>query len=193
MSEKEMTGNLFLFSNPKAQAVKVSESKQAEAAMIERVCAGQRDAFDEFYKRFAPLVHGILIARLPRDEVDDIVQEVFMLAFQKISTLRDQLAAGAWVATIARNRAVEFYRNGRQNEELAENVPSRSNPISEANEALSAIRSLPDTYRETLVLRLIEGMTGAEIAEQTGLTNDSVRVNLHRGMKLLRQKLGVKQ
>ena len=60
----------------------------------------------------------------------------------------------------------------------------------EANEALALIRALPEAYRETLVLRLVEGMTGPEIAERTGLTAASVRVNLHRGMKLLRERLG---
>jgi RNA polymerase sigma-70 factor (ECF subfamily) len=50
---------------------------------------------------------------------------------------------------------------------------------------------LPEAYRETLVLRLVEGMTGPEIAARTGLTAASVRVNLHRGMKQLREKLGV--
>src|ERR1035438_4478562 len=55
--------------------------------------------------------------------------------------------------------------------------------------ALEAIRALPDAYRETLMLRLVEGMTGEEIAARTGMTPASVRVNLHRGMKQLRQKL----
>jgi RNA polymerase sigma-70 factor (ECF subfamily) len=59
----------------------------------------------------------------------------------------------------------------------------------EALLVLATIRTLPMAYRETLVLRLVEGMTGPEIAAQTGLTTASVRVNLHRGMKLLRQKL----
>ena len=54
---------------------------------------------------------------------------------------------------------------------------------------LEIIRSLPEAYRETLVLRLVEGMNGPEIAARTGLTPASVRVNLHRGMKLLRRKL----
>ena len=49
---------------------------------------------------------------------------------------------------------------------------------------------MPDAYRETLVLRLVEGMTGPEIAERTGLTAGSVRVHLHRGLKLLRERLG---
>jgi hypothetical protein len=54
---------------------------------------------------------------------------------------------------------------------------------------LSFVRSLPDAYRETLILRLVEGMTGPEIAARTGLTPGSVRVNLHRGMQQLREKL----
>jgi RNA polymerase sigma-70 factor (ECF subfamily) len=58
---------------------------------------------------------------------------------------------------------------------------------------LEIVRSLPDAYRETLVLRLVEGMTGPEIATRTGLTPASVRVNLHRGMKLLREKLGLRE
>lgn len=54
---------------------------------------------------------------------------------------------------------------------------------------LAYVRSLPETYRETLILRLVEGMTGPEIATRTGLTPGSVRVNLHRGMQQLREKL----
>ena len=47
-----------------------------------------------------------------------------------------------------------------------------------------------ETYRETMILRLVEGFTGPEIAEHTGMTPESVRVHLHRGMKLLRERLG---
>ena len=77
---------------------------------------------------------------------------------------------------------------GRRTEEL-EDVPTEDPPRAEARRALEAIRALPEAYREPLVLRLVEGMTGPEIAERTGLTPGSVRVNLHRGMKLLRERL----
>ena len=92
---------------------------------------------------------------------------------------------------IARNQTAEFYRQSRVTEELPDELTSRNNPEAEAREILAAIRSMPDAYRETLVLRLVEGMTGNEIAERTGLKPESVRVNLHRGMDLLRQALGV--
>jgi RNA polymerase sigma-70 factor (ECF subfamily) len=55
---------------------------------------------------------------------------------------------------------------------------------------LAVVRALPEPYREPLILRLVEGMTGPEIARHTGLTHGSVRVNLCRGMQMLREKLG---
>lgn len=54
---------------------------------------------------------------------------------------------------------------------------------------LNAIRSPSEAYQETLILRLVEGMTGPQIAARTGLSYGSVRVNLHRGMQQLRAKL----
>jgi RNA polymerase sigma-70 factor (ECF subfamily) len=93
---------------------------------------------------------------------------------------------------IARNRATDFHRRTRETEELHEGLSRGAGREAEAREALEVIRSLPEAYRETLVLRLVEGMTGPEIAERTGLQPASVRVNLHRGMKLLRERLGTK-
>ena len=86
---------------------------------------------------------------------------------------------------------MEFYRRERLTEELTDALPDKNDSRSEAAEILETIRALPETYRETLILRLVEGLSGKEIAEQTGLTPESVRVNLHRGMKMLRAKLGI--
>lgn len=190
MPDREMTSNVFFFAgSPATAARKVS----APAQIVERVCQGDAEAFGELYKMFAPMVHGIVLARVRRDEVDDIVQEVFLSAFKNLNSLRDGSAVGAWLAMIARNRAAEFYRSAKPTEELSEVLREKENPETEAREILKTIRSLPDAYRETLVLRLVEGMTGPEIAERTGLTPESVRVNLHRGMKLLREKLGIRE
>lgn len=163
-----------------------------EAALVEAVRGGDREAFAGLYEIFAPLVHGILLARVPYGEVGDLAQEVFLVAFRKLGTLRDGARFGPWVAMIARNRATDFYRRARQTEELGDELAHAPRPAAEAAEALEIIRSLPEAYRETLVLRLVEGMTGPEIAARTGLQPASVRVNLHRGMKLLREKLSGK-
>jgi RNA polymerase sigma-70 factor (ECF subfamily) len=190
MSEREMTGNLFFFAKSETTAA-VKQEMTAEARLVERICDGDEEAFSEFYKIFAPMVHGIILARAPREEAADLVQEVFIAAYKNLRGLREKNAVGAWLAMIARNRAAEFFRQARRTEELSENLPDAGSRQTEALEILAAIRALPDAYRETLILRLVEGMTGPEIAQKTGLTAESVRVNLHRGMKLLRQTLGI--
>ena len=74
---------------------------------------------------------------------------------------------------------------------MSEDIPRPDDRRREAAEVLRAIRSLSEAYSETLTLRLVEGMSGKEIAERTGLSHDSVRVNLQRGMQLLREQLGI--
>jgi RNA polymerase sigma-70 factor (ECF subfamily) len=169
-----------------------AEVQTPEAALVEAARAGDHAAFGRLYDLYAPLVHGVLLARVPYGEVSDLVQDVFLAAFRKLSHLRDAERFGPWVAIIARNRAADFYRRTRATEELREELAQGAGHAAEAGEALEVIRGLPEAYRETLVLRLVEGMTGPEIAERTGLRPASVRVNLHRGMKLLRQRLGMK-
>ncbi len=185
MLEVETTSQLF-FAAADAEAPQADPS----AALAEAARAGDREAFARLYGLYAPLVHGVLLARVPYGEVGDLVQDVFLVAFRKLGTLRDCSRFGPWVAMIARNRAMDFHRRARATEELHEEIEQAARPSAEAAEALEIIRSLPEAYRETLVLRLVEGMTGPEIAERTGLQPASVRVNLHRGMKLLREKLG---
>ena len=181
------TGNL-LFAERRHEA---AQTQPPEAALVEAARAGDRAAFERLYELHAPLVHGVLLARVPYGEVSDLVQDVFLTAFRKLAHLRDAARFGPWVAIIARNRAADFYRRARRTEELHEELAQGAGHEVEASEALEIIRSLPEAYRETLVLRLVEGMTGPEIAERTGLRPASVRVNLHRGMKLLRKRLGL--
>jgi len=165
------------------------ERREGESLVIAAARRGDRAAFEQLYDRYARLVHGILLARLPHTEVEDLAQEVFLLVFRKLSSLRDPDSFGSWIAQIARNRASDFHRRAVRTEELPESLTAPECSDSEAADALEAIRNLPEAYRETLVLRLVEGLNGPEIAARTGLTPGSVRVNLHRGMALLREKL----
>ncbi|MFN2501337.1 MAG: RNA polymerase sigma factor [Pyrinomonadaceae bacterium] len=167
------------------------ERVRFDSDLVQRARAGDEDALGEIYRGFSPLVHGIALSRLPYDEVQDIVQDVFISAFKNLHTLRDPGAVGPWLAMITRNRTVEYYRQSRPSEELQEELRGKNDQRAEALEVLTTIRTLPESYRETLILRLVEGMTGNEIADRTGLSPDSVRVNLHRGMGLLREKLGI--
>jgi RNA polymerase sigma-70 factor (ECF subfamily) len=169
-----------------------SEPVSDDAMLVEAARDGDRAAFGRLYDRYARMVHGVLLARVPVREVDDLVQDVFVMALRRLSTLRDTRSFGAWLAAIARNLASDHYRRSAPEDQLTEDAPDTENRSEDENAAatvLDAVRSLPDAYRETLILRLVEGMTGPEIAARTGLTYGSVRVNLHRGMQLLRARL----
>jgi RNA polymerase sigma-70 factor (ECF subfamily) len=165
----------------------------SDDGLIRAAASGDRTAFGELYERYARMVHGILLARVPPGEAEDLMHDVFLTAMNRLASLRDAAAFPGWIAAIARRRAIDHHRSNRERQPLEFGAghaqhPPRARP--EAFEILDAIRTLPDAYRETLVLRLVEGMTGPEIARQTGLTPESVRVNLCRGMKLLRAQLG---
>jgi RNA polymerase sigma-70 factor (ECF subfamily) len=108
---------------------------------------------------------------------------------QQLSALREPAAFGRWLAAIARRLAVDLHREYRPALDSQDGLRN-ARPNGEAFEVFDAVRNLPQAYRETLILRLVEGMTGPEIALRTGLTPESVRVNLCRGMKLLREALG---
>jgi RNA polymerase sigma-70 factor (ECF subfamily) len=189
MIEAEATAEMLLMTGTFRSPQKIEEP--IEQTIVRDVLAGERDRFGRLYELYAPLVHGVLLARVPRDEVDDLVQDIFLHALRKLHTLRNPTAFGPWIAMIARNRAMDFHRASRETVEVEENTAVARQSSRTAHEVLDFIRQLPDAYRETLVLRFVEGMTGPEIAVRTGLTPASVRVNLHRGVKLLRQKMGV--
>ena len=189
MIEAEATAEMLLMTGT-FRSPEISD-EPIEQTIVRAVLEGEPDRFGRLYEMYGPLVHGVLLARVPRDEVDDLVQDIFLHALRKLHTLRNPAAFGPWIAMIARNRAMDFHRASRDTVEVEENTAVAKPANRTAHEVLDFIRQLPDAYRETLVLRFVEGMTGPEIAVRTGLTPASVRVNLHRGMKLLRQKMGV--
>src|SRR5712671_2038203 len=191
MYELEATADMLLMTPEAKTSIEPANEIAIEVVLVKAVLEGDRDVFGRLYDLYAPLVHGILLARVPRAEVDDLVQDIFLHALKKLHTLRDSAAFGPWIAMIARNRAMDFYRRSRDTVEVTEQMAIARPPNRTAREILDLICGLPEAYRETLVLRFAEGMTGPEIASRTGLTPASVRVNLHRGMKLLREKIGV--
>lgn len=152
---------------------------------------GDRDAFAALHERYSRMVHAILLARVSPAVAEDLVQDVFVTALDRLAGLRDPQQFGSWIGRIARNRATDHVRSRRDLVELPSELGHSARPSAEVRQALDAIRSLPDAYQETLLMRLVEGMTGPEIAKATGMTPGSVRVNLHRGMGLLRERLGV--
>jgi RNA polymerase sigma-70 factor, ECF subfamily len=189
----------FRTASMERHAVTVSPvtNSREDDSLVSAARAGDRASFGRLYDRYARMVHGILLARVPPREVDDLVQEVFLAAMRQLHTLREVSRFGAWLGTITRNRANDYFRKAIPDEKVTEPVSENQAETrvagnladQEAAAILAIVRALPEAYREPLILRLVEGMTGPEIAARTGLTHGSVRVNLYRGMQLLREKL----
>ncbi len=172
-----------------------------DSMQVQRSKDGDAAAFRALYERFAPMVHGVLVARARPQEADDLMQDVFLSAWRHLHHLRSDEHFGGWLASIARRRVARFHARARPPAaSLSDRADGRSSGAAPepadpragrdgSAEILATLQQLPDAYRETLAMRLIEGLTGPEIAAATGLTHGSVRVNLSRGMKLLQERL----
>jgi RNA polymerase sigma-70 factor, ECF subfamily len=165
------------------------EPRLQEAALVRAAQNGDRAAFGALYELFARMVHGVLLAHVPYHDAEDLMQDVFIKALEQLPGLREPAAFPGWLVTIARRTATDFLRGRKITCEAGPFLAGGQAAGGEAFAVIAVIRRLPESYRETLILRLVEGMTGPEIAARTGLTPDSVRVNLCRGMKLLRDQL----
>lgn len=165
-------------------------------ALVGKASKGNRRAFDSLWERYAPTVQGILLTMVAEHEAEDLTQDVAVSAFRSLPSLKKAESFPAWLCAIARNlgrdalasRRRVVSRSGHDTEVELLEAPAEGDPGA-ADEILAQIRALPECYREPLMLRLLLEMSGPEIAERTGMTDGSVRVNLCRGMKLLRQRL----
>jgi RNA polymerase sigma-70 factor (ECF subfamily) len=160
-----------------------------EAALVRAAQSGDRAAFGALYRQYERLVHGILLSHVSYHDAEDVMQDVFVKALERLTALREPAAFGGWLIAIARRTATDHNRGKRPPQEPGPYIGGGTPPDGEAFAVLAVIKQLPESYREPLILRLVEGMSGPEIATRTGLTPDSVRVNLCRGMKLLRAHL----
>src|SRR4051794_29888789 len=150
MLELEAAADMLLMSPQAKLSTEVTATEtRIEVVLVKSVLEGDREGFGKLYVLYAPMVHGILLSRVPRDEVDDLVQDIFLHAFKKLDTLRDWAAFGPWIAMIARNRAMDFHRRSKETVEVTEDLRSTDTSLSKAKEILELIRGLPEAYRET--------------------------------------------
>src|SRR5712671_4997710 len=100
-----------------------ADAAERHARAIHAVAAGDPDAFAQLYADYVRMVHAIVLGRVRRVDVDDLVQDVFLTAYTRLRELRDPAAFGGWLATIARNRATDHLRQSHEQVELPEELP----------------------------------------------------------------------
>jgi RNA polymerase sigma-70 factor, ECF subfamily len=178
---------------------------EQDVALVRQACTGDRAAFDELVRRTARLVY----ARLYLDTGDphraeDLLQETLLRAFRALPQLSDPAGFRPWLLAIAHNVLTDAARREARQKRAA--PPRSDTPLgllpaagpppgrdSEREElrqqVLAVLRSLPEEYRVPLTLRYLAGADYETIGTQLGLSNGSLRGLLHRGLKMLRERL----
>jgi RNA polymerase sigma-70 factor (ECF subfamily) len=177
---------------------------ETDDALVARARDGDRPAFEELVRRTSRLVFARLYLDLGRtDRAEDLLQETFLLAFRSIHRLSDAAGFRAWLLAIAHNvliddarRTARLNRTPPTTEALLTQLPAAGPPPDEAaaqaelrRRVLHELRNLPEQYRLPLTMRYVTGADAETIGRQLGLTNGALRGLLHRGLKLLRERL----
>jgi RNA polymerase sigma-70 factor (ECF subfamily) len=180
-----------------------------DAQLVERVVAGDGDAFRLLVERYQRQIHG-LIARMVRDPVlaEDLAQETLIKAYRAIATFDRKRRLSSWLFKIAHNTAIDHLRKNRPRtvplespEEdrvdplalLAE--PEHRSPEARARgrdlaEALQdALMDLRPDYREAVLLRFQQGLPYEEIADILELPLGTVKTHLHRARRQMAKTL----
>lgn len=164
-----------------------------EAALA---AAGDAHAFERLYRAHVNRVHSLVRRMLGAEEADEVTQDVFVRAWQKLGTFRGESAFGTWLHRLAVNvvlaRRAELgtrrqrYLDG--DDTLAE-VAARPMRADDAMDFEEAIQRLPDGARQVFVLHDVEGYRHEEIAEMLGLVAGTSKSQLHRARMALRRHL----
>ncbi len=186
----------------------MSQSDSEDIQIIDRVLAGDVDAFSGIIEKYKDKTFNYVYSQVKDyDEALDISQEIFIMTIEALRSFRRESKFSTWFYSIMVNYCKNYRKkNSRYNlvsinssrgdDEYDLQLPDeRENPEQEVilNDSLRIVReeigTLPDDYREILVLRDIEGLSYNEIAEILGISLSNVKVRIHRGREFLKNRL----
>ncbi len=186
-----------------AQVPPVAGSAPSDLEIVRRVRGGELALFELLIRRHNPRVYRAIRALLREEaEVEDAMQQTYLLAFARLDEFAGAAAFSTWLTRIAINEALgRLRRTGRverldapEAEDEAPGPPDRSPEDRAAgHEAMAflqrALDRLPPAHRVVFMLRDVQELSTAEAAEALGISDDLVKVRLHRARRALREEL----
>jgi len=175
------------------------EDEAAALDSIRRAQAGDVDAFELLYREHAGRVFALCLRLQGGDSADatELMQDVFIKAWRRLATFRGDSAFSSWLHRMAVNTMLENARSDRRR--IARVLPmddmsllpggARSSGVELKMDMEDAIASLPKGARLAFVLHDVEGFQHQEIAEQLSVSVGTVKAQLHRARRLLRERL----
>ena len=181
----------------------------SDEQIVERVLAGETALYEVVMRRYNTRVYRVARAILKNDsEAEDVMQDAYVRAFQHLDQFEGRAKFSTWLARIALHEALARVHKAKRIEEwddMDETKQNRigaahviSNPESEAASSElrgileQAIENLPENYRAVVMMRDVEELSTSETAECLSITEDNVKIRLHRAHGLLRKALYAK-
>ncbi len=178
-----------------------------DAELVRRTLSGNRASFEALIRRYMGAVYAVALREAPRkSDAEDIAQEAFVKAYNRLAELADPAAFRGWIRRIAVNLARDVARRRSRRMELSDHssepdspnieMPSDDPSIShkfrmqEAREqVIEAIAGLPEDYAQVAAMKYIENLDYEEMADRLGLRREALRKRLHRANLMLRKGL----
>ncbi|NRA39898.1 MAG: RNA polymerase sigma factor [Planctomycetes bacterium] len=176
---------------------------EADAELVQRVLDGERSAFEALVARHIGRCQAVARSILHNDPaVDDVVQEAFMRAYNRLGQLSQPSQFPSWLATITRNEAISWLRRQKNKRSVGmENVVLVAPEADSEEESQRAedkvkgqllritIGRLKDSYREIITLKYDSNLSYEEMAETLGTTVANVEKRLYRARKALHREM----
>lgn len=161
--------------------------------------AGDKDAFGKIYDHFFESIYRYVFFRVNQDEVEDIVESVFIKAWVNLEKYEKRdFSFSSWLYKIAHNATIDHHRSHRKIEQIDENIKDESEeaePKKLAEQGIlskkvrDAVNELKEPYRQVVSLKFLNGLSNAEIAEILGEREGNIRVLQFRALKELKKQL----
>ncbi len=187
--------------------VQAEQSVMSDEEVVRRVLSGDSALFEILMRRYNQRLFRAVRGIIADDsEAEDVVQEAYVNAYVHLDQFAGRAKFSTWLTRIAVNEAIARARRGARLDQLDEWEPAAGGPMdllgspqpdperqAETGELRAALEAALDTlaplYRSVFMMREVEGMSTADTAECLGLSEENVKVRLHRGRAMLREKL----
>lgn len=129
-----------------------------------------------------------------KEDVEDLLQDVFVIVQNNVSGIREQGAIKAWISQITRNQIVDYYRSRKPTELLDDNIPDNEAESENANREISIcvrnmIKDLPAKYQQVIKLTTYQGLNQKQVAQQLGLSLSGAKSRVQRSRVLIKKML----
>ena len=178
-------------------------SQLSDIALVEAARRGDMRAFERLYRLHSARVMGVCLRMCRRRDVaEDCVQQTFIRAWRNLAAFEGRSAFGTWLHRIAVNEVLTYARNHGTRTESGEDIesvehdPQVMNREVDAGEVVDverALASLPEGARHVVVLQAVYGYSHEEVAEMLGIAVGTCKAQLHRGRRLLRERMGLQE